>query len=477
MLRSDASGMIECMFEGESDAGLLEVMREAQRAERVAVARGLLAVGRFGQRRWQAAGDEHGFWCVDDWDVIAAEVAAELGIGRGRASSRMHYGQTLLERLPRLADVFAAGQVDFRVIAVIIYRTDLVTDAAAIARIDEMVARRAPNWNKLSYPKVTQLVDWLVLEVDPDALRVARQRDEDRHIEVGPAQYGMAEIWGNVRATDAAALDQKLDALAGTVCGADPRTKRQRRADALSALATGNTALACMCGSDRCPVADAAGQSASGIVIHVLAEAATVEGTSDKPGYLSGYGALPAATITELAKRARLRPVIIPTPTPQPQYRPSTALGEFIRCRDLTCRWMGCDKPAWTADIDHTVPYPLGPTHASNNACYCRFHHLLKTFFCGPGGWSERQLPDATIIFTSPSGRRYSTTPAGALFFPQLALPTGEPILPTATSPPSPLRGLCMPTRKQTRAQHRASRIQWERNLNAARYAADPPPF
>ena len=28
---------------------------------------------------------------------------------------------------------------------------------------------------------------------------------------------------------------------------------------------------------------------------------------------------------------------------------------------------MGCDKPAWQADIDHTVPYPLGPTHPSNN--------------------------------------------------------------------------------------------------------------
>jgi hypothetical protein len=212
-------------------------------------------------------------------------------------------------------------------------------------------------------------------------------------------------------------------------------------------------------------------------VIHVLTEAATVDGNSAKPGYLWGYGAVPAATITELAKRAKLRPVVVPKATPEPQYRPSTAMAEFIRCRDLTCRWMGCDKPAWISDIDHTVPYPLGPTHASNNTCYCRFHHLLKTFYCGPGGWSERQLPDGTIIFTSPSGRRYSTKPAGALFFPQLAVPTGELILPQATSPPSPSRGLCMPTRKRTRAQDRASRIQWERNLNAARYAADPPPF
>jgi hypothetical protein len=103
---------------------------------------------------------------------------------------------------------------------------------------------------------------------------------------------------------------------------------------------------------------------------------------------------------------------------------------------------------------------------------------LLKTFYTGAGGWQERQLPDGTLILTSPSGRTYITTPGGALFFPQLAATTGELILPQSTaSPPHPLRGICMPTRKRTRAQDRATRIQRERGVNAARYAADLPPF
>jgi hypothetical protein len=45
------------------------------------------------------------------------------------------------------------------------------------------------------------------------------------------------------------------------------------------------------------------------------------------------------------------------------------------------------------------------------------------------------------------------------------------------TGPPHPNRGLAMPTRKRTRAQERAYRVQRERALNRARYAADPPPF
>ncbi len=469
---------LECMFDDATGPELLDAMRDAQRAERVAIAREILAAGRFCQQRLAEAGDEHENWYVDDWEAIAAEVGAELGISQGRASSFMHYGQSLLEHLPTLADVFVSGAVDFRVVSIVVYRTGLITEAKALAIVDDKVARQAPGWNQLSYEKLTQLVDWMVLDVDPEALRVARSRDDDRHIEMGPDQYGMAEIWGTVRATDAAALDTKLNELTGTVCADDPRTKRQRRADALGALADGQTTMGCACESDQCPAAVAAEKRSGGVVIEVIAEAATVEGSSDKPGLLPGYGALPAAQVRELAQRAKLRPLLVPNDAEaQPQYRPSAAMARFIRCRDLTCRWPGCDKAAQFCDIDHTTPWPLGPTHPSNCKLYCGLHHLLKTFYCGIGGWTEQQLPDATLIMTSPNGRTYTTKPKGALFFPQLAAPTGELILPKATSPPSPYRGLCMPTRTRTRAQQRASRIQWERGINAARYAADPPPF
>ena len=218
-------------------------MGAAQQAERAAFARQLLAVGRFTLRRMEQTAGEHDIWCVDDWEAIAAEVGAELGISRGRASSQMHYGTTLLERFPALGAVFLAGAVDFRVIAAAIFRTDLLTDTAALATIDAQLAAKAPSWNTLSREKITELVDWLVIELDPDAVRVAKQRDLDRHIEVGPGQNGMAEIWGEVRGPDAAAFDTKLNELAATVCPDDPRTKTQRRTDALSPLALGFEAL------------------------------------------------------------------------------------------------------------------------------------------------------------------------------------------------------------------------------------------
>ncbi|HTI76684.1 MAG TPA: HNH endonuclease signature motif containing protein, partial [Mycobacterium sp.] len=403
------------MFEERGDAELLDLMGEAQQAERAAFARQLLAVGEFTARRIEQQTDEHNFWCVDGWEQTAAEISAELGISRGRASAQMHYGQVLVERFPRLARVFAAGAVDFRVIATAIYRTDLISDPDVLATIDAQLAAKAPAWNKRSREKISELVDWMVIELDPDAVRVAKQRDADRHIEVRPGHNGTAEIWGEVRGPDAAVFDAALDDLAGTVCPNDPRTHTQRRTDALTPLSNRAASMACACGSPDCT---ATGDNpATPVVITVIAEAATVEGTSNKPGYLPGYGAVPAEAVLEMATTSSLRPIPAPKElVAEPNYRPSAALTRFIQSRDLTCSFPGCDQPAEKCDIDHSVPHPYGPTHPSNTTLKCRIHHLLKTF-CG---WTDHQQPDGTIVWTSPRGRTYTTTPLGPQFFPQL---------------------------------------------------------
>ena len=482
---SVGTSIIECMFESLDDQALLAEMSAGRRAERSAVARRLMAAGRLCLVRMAGLDSLDRFqWCIDNWEAAAAEVGAELGISRARASSEMNYGIELVERLPKLGAAMAAGEVDFRVVAVVVFRAGLITDEQVLAKIDTQLAAAAPAWNGFSRRRITELVDWRVRELDPAAERVAREVDEDRHVEIGPSQNGLAQFWGAVRAADAAVLDRRLDQLAVSVCPADSRTKRQRRADALAALAAGQTAMVCDCGSDQCPAGDTAdaGAGAVSVVIHVVAEAATVAGQGATPGYLPGFGAVAAQEVRDLAIRARLRPLKPAHEfTAEPQYRPSTALAEFVRARDLWCRFPGCDVPAQFCDLDHSIPWIAGgPTHPSNLHCKCRAHHLLKTFWCGDTGWSEIQHPDATIVFTSPSGRRYTTTPGGALFFPQLALPTEA--LPTETltvtrANPGPGRTLMMPTRKQTRDAQRAARIASERGLNEARWAADPPPF
>jgi hypothetical protein len=201
-------------------------------------------------------------------------------------------------------------------------------------------------------------------------------------------------------------------------------------------------------------------------VIHVVAEQSSVEGAGTTPGVLPGVeGLISAELVAELAKSARLRPL---TPlidaAPEKGYTPSAQLADFVRCRDLTCRAPGCDRPATLCDLDHTIPYADGGvTHASNIKCLCRFHHLLKTFW----GWRDKQLPDGTMIWTLPSGETYVTTPGSALLFPSLCTPTGDlPQLEPRGAERCGSREAMVPKRTRTRAQNRANRISAERRHN-----------
>jgi hypothetical protein len=104
-----------------------------------------------------------------------------------------------------------------------------------------------------------------------------------------------------------------------------------------------------------------------------------------------------------------------------------------------------------------------------------RTHHLLKTFWV----WRDEQDPYGTVTWTSPAGPKYVTRPGSRLLFPALCLPTGElPTAPTAEQP-SGRRDIMMPTRRRTREQDCAYRIDAERALNAGRVAErnQPPPF
>ncbi|MGV0745255.1 HNH endonuclease signature motif containing protein [Mycolicibacterium sp. XJ870] len=451
------------MFESDSDADLIDALSSASRAESAAIAHRFAAIGELDARRAVELA-ERALWTTDPFEAVAAELSAALNISRSRAGWQIRHARALRDRLPQIAAVFATGVIDLRMVAAIIARTDTVEETVW-PQLDKALATQAVRWMKLSERKLNDRIDRLIAKLDPNGVRVPPAVDDKRFIQIQTDRPGTATVFGTVRAEDGAALDQRLDAVANTVCDRDPRTFEQRRTDALGPVARLQEWMPCQCGFQDCPVATEH-KKAAAVVIHVLADQATLDGTSDAPGYLPGFGVQPADTIRELATTATLKPLTVPADQTDPGYRPSVALAEFIRWRDLTCRFPGCDAPAERCDTDHTVPYPAGPTHPSNTKLYCRPHHLLKTFHTGPRGWTDHQLHDGTIIFTSPTGHTYTTEPHGAALFPTLAQPTGELSLPEPQTPTTN-RAIMMPTRKQTRDQDRADRINAERRQRA----------
>jgi hypothetical protein len=475
---------IELTSTSES-AMLIEQACDAARTEAQATARRLNVVADLMQLRYRQHG-ERAQWVADVWDAISAELAAALQISRALASRYMSDAEVMRERLPKVGECLAAGDINYAMFNVIAHRTALITDEQAVAAVDEQLALRAPRWPSLTRGRLAMRVDTIVLRVDRDAIRRTNKEVKDRYLNVSQSLSGVAEVYGNVFANAAGALDRRLDQLAGTVCGADPRTKAQRRADALTALVAGADRMACTCGDSGC-VETRGRLRDRNVVIHVVADRASVDGTGTTPGYMGGVDELiPPQVVAELAKSATLLPLTFPTGV-EPRYTPSAGLANFVRCRDLTCRAPGCDEPAVHCDIDHTVPYADGGlTHPSNLKALCRKHHLLKTFW----GWRDRQLADGTVIWTLPSGQVYVTSPGSAVLFPALTVPTGD--VPDAAQAPDIRCGertAMMPTRQRTRAQQRSQRIAAERNQNHndkltrqrafgyARASSDEPPF
>jgi hypothetical protein len=120
----------------------------------------------------------------------------------------------------------------------------------------------------------------------------------------------------------------------------------------------------------------------------------------------------PPAQLIELLRR--LSPTFTPVaqgsrdhPAAEDGYVPSRKLRHLVQARTATCDAPGCQNPAASADLDHTVPWPDGPTSQANLAPRCRTHHRAKQ----APDWTVEQLAPGVTRWTLPSGRSHVTTP------------------------------------------------------------------
>ncbi|MBN9635745.1 MAG: DUF222 domain-containing protein, partial [Actinobacteria bacterium] len=503
------------------DASVVDAIIHFARVEAVSASGRFAAIADLVALRVDDQGDRQ-WWACDGWDAAVAEVGAALGIGRKEASGQLSVAVALRDRLPRVAAVFGDGRVSARTVGTICWRTRLVEDPNTLAVIDAALAGALCEWAGLSGKKIEKKIDGWVHKFDPAAVLKVRSVARSRGVGVGKPddETGVASIWGALLATDAELFDRALTALARQVCEKDPRTFAQRRADAVGVLSVRGDRLACLCGIPDCPAAGPDAR-ATAVVIHVLTDAlpapvadpllsgdpavplaplapepeaeSVIETTPDIPaaadvaptpvadvapvaatasakvsapvrtpvGYVVGGGVVPPTVLADLVARgAKVRTVASATDLDGvPRYRPSAAIDEFVRMRAMTCMFPGCDQPATACDLDHTIPWPGGPTHPGNLSPKCRKHHLLKTFYGGRDGWHDRQQSDGTILWTAPTGHTYTSVPGSRILFPDTVTdtPLPDPAPPDGTdldTPPAPGRGVMMPTRRRTRAQN-----------------------
>ncbi|HET6729742.1 MAG TPA: DUF222 domain-containing protein [Jiangellaceae bacterium] len=356
--------------------------------------------------------------------VTGLEVAARLRLTPGSGEALVARSVCLVRMLPATRAALAEGRIDTR-------RAEVVADElgrhkAAVARRVEVEVLDCAH--QLTAPRLRQALKRALHRVVP--VTMEQRRDDAaaaRHVTNTPAADGMAWLEAYLPAEDAAALEAAIEAAAAAMkrtAPGDRRTLAQRRADALAqmgwlALGTGRLG-GCTCGQGQ-PLDR---RHRRPVTVQVTVAATTLLGLDDQPGQLAGYGPVPASVARRLAAEGTWRRLLTDPVSGtvldygRTRYPPPPDLVDHVVARDRTCRWPGCDRPAATAEIDHTTPYPDGATAADDLGPFCKSHHIGKHH----SRWRVRQPEPGRFEWISPTGHSYTVEP--------------EPVGPVEPDPP-----------------------------------------
>jgi len=349
-----------------------------------------------------AVGGERG-----DHDWGREEVAAGLTLSKVAAGRRLDVARDLTHRLHQTLAALRAGRISWAHAAHLAEETSGLPLLAA-RQVEALCLPRAVG--EVTRPGETvatfrRTVARAILTVDAEhAEKNNRNGVEDRDVRTYPTGPGLASITADDLPADKANMVMGvLRARAGKTGTDDQRTLAQRLADAFVDVF-----------DDARARLDQPTQHGRRPVTSLVLDFATWVGLAEHPGYLDGYGWIPAGMARRIADESDLRRLITDPATghlidASPRiYRPNQALTDFVVDRDRICSGIGCNRPARTCDLDHAIPFSEGGTTTSDNiGAKCGRDHPLRH----EGGWQVQQQPDGTTAWTSPTGHRYLKPP------------------------------------------------------------------
>ena len=231
------------------EAAALDALAAAGRAESSARARTLARVASWVSRRRAEATAES---FPELGRYASVEVATALGVSTAAADVLVGQALRLRDELPRLGAALAAGDLDWPKVRTVLDRLVAVTDPDVRARVEQEVLARVVGRASTNHA-VGAACDRVLAAIDPSSVRErARRAVADRSVDVFAAGDGLAGLSALLPGPDGRLVDAVLEQMCADPCSLDPRTTRQRRADALVALVRGDGALRCTCGHPDC---------------------------------------------------------------------------------------------------------------------------------------------------------------------------------------------------------------------------------
>jgi len=310
--------------------------------------------------------------------AVVMELSWRLSLPESTIWGRFHEAETLIDRLPNLWAQFSAGHINYRnareAAAVSWSLPD--DDPSAFAQLDDALVDKAA---RLTPPQFRKAARAARERIHPkNAVERHQEARQRRHVEVEPADDGMA--WWSLF-TDAATvmkIEARMDAAARRQHAADgeTRTLAQLRADAAGDVLTGR-------GTAYEVKARVHVNSPVTILLNdpeLLARAHTDRSV------LEGYGPIDDETARHLISDAPSFRRVFTDPITGADlnmdrrvYRPTAVQREWLRRHHSECDCPTCSRRIDASDIDHRLDWNFGGlTNVDNLAPLCDGHHTPK---------------------------------------------------------------------------------------------------
>lgn len=326
--------------------------------------------------------------------AFVAEASVALRESLGRVQSKLFTAEGLRNLCTETMTALAAGEITTAAAREIVKQSqDLAEEDVkhmehvllplARTATDSAIAQRARRMRDRMHPK-------------PIEERHKESR-EQRAVTWWKGQDGMAVLQALLPAEDVISIVNTVNWFSShdEVQEDDHRTETQRRADLLRDVIL-----------DGWP--QAAGtplKSRLSVTIPAVEMLANPRrGLAD----LEGYGPIPIETALKIAKDAPSMLRVLTDPwtgavidVGRSRYRPSSALRDLLRLRDVQCRFPGCNRLAEQSEADHIEGWDSGGhTERTNTQLLCKQHQLFKHAL----GWQVVYRPDGSVQWRTPNG-------------------------------------------------------------------------
>ena len=318
------------------------------------------------------------------------EVRIARGSSDSAAAGDIASARMLADVAAPVRDLWSAGLVSYRHVAAVLDRTAGIDPEVAALAVEAV----APRLHRMPSPRVRTEVTRAIARIDPDATAV-KARDARRH-SVGVAFRSLPDGLGEVVATlpveEARAVVERVDSAADAFLdhqrGCDPcadsvpaeigPARAQVFLEAFGVRSSDTTQQTTDATRSPGRASRRRGE------LQVVIDLSTLLGLADNPAMI-GNQPIPADIARELASSCGSLRRIVTDPVDghlldygTRTYLPAP-LKTFSAARDGTCRSPGCGQPAHRCQLDHTIPFPVGPSSAANARMLCKRDHDHKT--------------------------------------------------------------------------------------------------